>query len=105
MQVSPFTIESCLRQHPGIADVAVIGVPDYMAGERAKAFVVPSKQPVPGGFPGEAEEEAAALFEELDEHVEGRLPESHWPRGQYELLEALPRTPTGKVSKGLLRAR
>lgn len=105
MQVSPFTIESCLRQHPGIADVAVIGMPDYMAGERPKAFVVPAKQHVPGGFPGEVEEETAALFEELDEHIETKLAESHWLRGQYELLDALPRTPTGKVSKGLLRAR
>lgn len=76
-----------------------------MAGERAKAFIVPAKQPVPGGFPGQAEEEEAALLEELDEHIQGRLPESYWPRGRYELLEALPRTPTGKVSKGLLRAR
>ncbi len=84
--------------------MAVIGVKDDLAGERPKAFVVPAKQPVPGDFPGEAEEEAAELFDALDEHIEAILPESHWPRGNYELLKVLPRTPTGKVSKGLLRA-
>jgi acyl-CoA synthetase (AMP-forming)/AMP-acid ligase II len=101
MQVSPVVIEDCLRQHPGVADVAVIGVPDYLAGERAKAYVVPTKQPVQGG----ESDEAAALFEEWDEHMQSKLTEPHWLHGRYELLEALPRTPSGKVSKGLLRAR
>lgn len=44
------------------------------------------------------------LFDELDEHVQGNLTEPHWLRGKYELLEALPRTPSNKVSKGVLRA-
>lgn len=57
MQVSPIMIEDCLRRHPGIADVAVVGVPDNTAGERAKAFVVPSKPP---GH----ESEVASLFEQ-----------------------------------------
>ena len=77
MKNSPSTIQSCLRQHPGIADVAVIRVPDYMAWEGANAFVVPSKQPVPGGFPAKAEEEVARLFEALMKHIGGRLPESY----------------------------
>ncbi|RDL36336.1 Uncharacterized protein BP5553_05688 [Venustampulla echinocandica] len=101
MQVSPVAIEDCLRQHPSVADVAVIGVPDYLAGERAKAYVVPSRQPNQGG----KSDETAVLFEQWDDHVESRLTEPHWLRGRYELLEALPRNTSGKVSKGLLRAR
>ncbi|ETS86314.1 hypothetical protein PFICI_00142 [Pestalotiopsis fici W106-1] len=100
MQVSPVAIEECLRQHPGVADVAVIGVPDNVAGERAKAFVVPMKNPDPTAKPADPE----TLFEQWDEHVQSKLTEPHWLRGRYELLEALPRNTSGKVAKGLLRA-
>ncbi|RDW86487.1 uncharacterized protein DSM5745_03129 [Aspergillus mulundensis] len=97
MQISPVAIEDCLRQHPGVVDVAVIGVPDYLAGERPKAFIVPAKKP--------AEGEVEALFDDWDEFVQSKLTELHWLRGRYELLEALPRTPSGKVTKGVLRRR
>lgn len=76
----------------------MIAVPDYLAGERPKAFVVLAKEAV---GPRDMDE----LFEEWDEHVASKLTEPHWLRGKYELLEALPRTPSGKVSKGVLRAR
>src|ERR1700761_9035294 len=101
MQVSPLAIEEVLRQNPGVADVAVIGVPDDLAGERPKAFIVPSKFPTRGGDSDETE----ALFDEWDDHVQGKLTEPHWIRGRYELLAVLPRNMLGKVTKGILRAR
>ena len=98
MQISPVAIEACLRKQGSISEVAVIGVSDNMGGERAKAFVVPSK-------PLSGESDAASLFAQLDEHVQTHLTEPHWIRGRYELLEALPRNASGKVSKGVLRAK
>ncbi|KAK4185838.1 hypothetical protein QBC35DRAFT_502786 [Podospora australis] len=98
LQVSPVTMEACLREHEKVADAAVIGVADELAGERPKAFVVLARK-LEGK---EAEEE---FFDELDDFVEERLAESHWLRGRYEIIEALPRNPSGKVSKGVLRAK
>ncbi|KAF3015945.1 nrps [Neopestalotiopsis sp. 37M] len=97
LQVSPVAIEECLRQHPGVADVAVIGVPDELAGERPKAFIVLPQSP--------QQDKVEAFFDGLDDFVEGKLTEPHWLRGKYEVVDALPRNPSGKVAKGLLRAR
>jgi len=122
LQVSPVAIEECLRLHPAVGDVAVVGVADELAGERPKAFLVLSpsakkttaavdrineKEKMNGGGKDEEEEEEEEeeLFDELDDFVEARLTELHWPRGRYEILEALPRNLSGKVAKGVLRAR
>jgi acyl-coenzyme A synthetase/AMP-(fatty) acid ligase len=42
MQVAPAELEAHLLDHPSIADVAVIGIPDDSAGEAPKAYVVKS---------------------------------------------------------------
>ncbi|KAK5657867.1 hypothetical protein OQA88_2415 [Cercophora sp. LCS_1] len=101
LQVSPVVVEECLRQHAGVADVAVIGVADELAGERPKAFIVPAKVEELKGLEGGVD----AFFDELDDFVEARLTELHWLRGRYEIIGVLPRNPSGKVSKGVLRAR
>jgi acyl-coenzyme A synthetase/AMP-(fatty) acid ligase len=40
MQVSPVELEGLLLEHPAVADVAVIGIPDEEAGELPRALVV-----------------------------------------------------------------
>ena len=40
MQIAPAELESLLLQHPGVDEVAVIGIPDHQAGELPRAFIV-----------------------------------------------------------------
>jgi fatty-acyl-CoA synthase len=94
VNVYPAEIEAELVLHPGVADAAVVGVPDETWGEVSVAFVVP----LPG--PPGAELSAAGLAE----HLGRRLARFKVPK-HYRLLDELPRTPYGKVVKGELRER
>jgi acyl-CoA synthetase (AMP-forming)/AMP-acid ligase II len=90
--VTPGEVEAALARHPGIAEVAVVGVPDLQWGELVCAVVVPS-------------EGAAPTLAELQRHCEGRLAPHKKPR-RLELVGALPRTAaTGQVQRALLVQR
>jgi acyl-CoA synthetase (AMP-forming)/AMP-acid ligase II len=90
--VAPGEVEAALARHPGIAEVAVIGVPDVQWGEIVCAVVVGS-----GG--------AAPTLAELQRHCEGRLAPYKRPR-RLELVDALPRTAaTGQIQRALLVQR
>ena len=87
--IYPAEVESALFGHPGVADVAVIGVPDERWGEAVKAVVVKK---------GGAEVTAGELITWARERVAGyKLPKS------VDFVEALPRNPTGKILKRELR--
>ncbi|HEY5334567.1 MAG TPA: AMP-binding protein, partial [Mycobacteriales bacterium] len=92
VNIYPQEVENVLALHPAITDVAVIGVPDEEMGERVLAVV----QPAPGvtGSPELAEEILAFTRE--------RLARYKCPRA-VDFVDALPRTPTGKLVKGPLR--
>jgi acyl-CoA synthetase (AMP-forming)/AMP-acid ligase II len=88
--VYPAEVESALFGHPAVADVAVIGVPDARWGEAVKAIIVRT----PGT---DVTTEELILF--ARERIAGyKLPKS------IDFLDALPRTPTGKILKRELRA-
>ncbi len=97
-QVVPGDIETVLRAHPAVDDVAVIGVPDESAGERAMAFVVRSKV-------GMADLDDEDLQDCLDEYVQDRMDETHWLHDRIEFIEALPKSSNGKVLRRTLRER
>ncbi len=83
-------VEAALHQHPDVADVAVIAVPDARLGERACAVVVPA----PGRQP---------TLQELTGYLEQRgFAKQYWPE-RLEFTHELPRTPAGKVRKFALQ--
>jgi cyclohexanecarboxylate-CoA ligase len=85
-------IEDDLAEHPRVADVAVVGVPDAERGERVCACVV-----VRG--------EGTLTLAEVRAFMEGRGVMRQKIPEQLEVLPELPRNATGKVRKDLLRAR
>jgi 2-aminobenzoate-CoA ligase len=91
--ISGAEVESALLEHPAVAECAVVASPDEERGHVVKAFVVATPDVV-----GDA-----ALAEDLQRHVKERIAPYKYPR-RVEFLEALPRTPTGKVQRTVLRA-
>ena len=91
--ISAKELEDILFTHPKVADVAVVGLPDAKTGERACAVVVPTA----AGDP--------PTLSELCEHLlDAGLMKQKLPE-QLELVDALPRNPTGKIVKFELRDR
>ncbi|MDT5398187.1 MAG: cyclohexanecarboxylate-CoA ligase [Mycobacterium sp.] len=89
--VSALDVEGVLATCPGVADVAVIGVPDERTGERVCAVVVPSP-------------DAAVTLAALVEHcLAAKLARYKHPE-RMELVDGLPRNALGKVLKKELRA-
>jgi long-chain acyl-CoA synthetase len=88
--VYPIEVEQVLAEHPDVADVAVIGVPDERWGEAVAAIVV-------------RREGATVTADDLLGFTEGSLAGYKAPK-RIELAESLPRNPTGKVLKRELRA-
>jgi cyclohexanecarboxylate-CoA ligase len=87
-------IEQLLHQHPAVAEVAIVAMPDERLGERACAYVV--LDPDWAGEFGLAE---------VREHLDAAEASKHyWPE-RVEVIDEMPRTPSGKIQKFVLRER
>ena len=82
-KVAPSVVEDRLREHPSVADVAVVGVADHEWGQRVVAVVV-LRGPL--------------SLEQARDHVSGPLPRAAAPR-ELRVVDALPLTASGKVDR------
>jgi acetyl-CoA synthetase len=92
--VGPFEVESVLQEHPAVVEAGVIGVPDPVAGELVRAFVL-----LRPGF-----EATDDLRREIHALGRRRLGAAVAPR-QIDFVATLPHTRSGKIMRRLLRAR
>ncbi len=84
-------VEGLIHQHPAVLEAAVVAMPDARLGERACAFL-------------RLREGETLTLDALCTFLRGRgLARSYWPE-RLERLEALPKTPSGKIQKNELRA-
>jgi acyl-CoA synthetase (AMP-forming)/AMP-acid ligase II len=89
--IAPKEIEDLLIGHPGIAEIAIVGIPDPRTGERACAVIVPRSQPGP---------DVASLHAFLDKLGVAKFKSPE----QVEFWDALPKNDAGKVLKNQVRA-
>ena len=89
--IAPKEIEDILIGHPGVAEIAIVGLPDARTGERACAVIVPTGEPQPdvASLRVFLQSQGVAIF---------KAPE------QVVIWEALPRNDAGKVLKHQIQA-
>ncbi|WP_183408107.1 class I adenylate-forming enzyme family protein [Nocardioides pocheonensis] len=88
VNISPAEVERVVRLHPGVGEVAVLGLPDEIHGQRVVAAVVPR---------------AMLDVSELDQHVRGHLTGYKVP-SEYVVVDSLPVNATGKIDRRSLAA-
>ena len=91
-RIGPQEVENALIEHPAVQESAVVGLPDPGRGEVVAAFVILAQ----GFEPGDA------LVTELQGHVKRITAPYKYPR-RIEFVDALPKTVSGKIQRGVLR--
>eukprot|EP00058_Branchiostoma_floridae_P001843 XP_002587331.1 hypothetical protein BRAFLDRAFT_285011 [Branchiostoma floridae] len=89
LQVAPADLEAVLLGHPGVQDVAVIGLADEEAGEVPKAFVVKKTDDV--------------TEQEIVDYVAGKVAPFKKLRGGVEFVNEIPKSASGKILRRTLR--
>src|SRR5699024_7824552 len=84
-------VEQLLHTHPAVREVAIVAMPDERLGERACAYIV-------------ADDPAFGFADMIDFLDERQVTKAYWPE-RLEVVDELPRNPSGKVQKFVLRQR
>ncbi|XP_045114116.1 acyl-coenzyme A synthetase ACSM3, mitochondrial-like isoform X2 [Portunus trituberculatus] len=95
-RIGPFEVESCLLEHPAVAESAVVSSPDELRGEVVKAFVVLAEN-----F---KHHQVEALIADLQNYVKTATAPYKYPR-KIEFVDSLPKTVSGKIRRIELRAK
>lgn len=91
-RIGPFEVESTVMEHEAVAETAVVGIPDEQRGEVVKAYIV-----LKASYTASEE-----LEKEIQQFVKSRLSAHEYPR-IIEFVAEIPKTPSGKIQRFLLR--
>ncbi|GFO49197.1 4-coumarate--coa ligase 1-like [Plakobranchus ocellatus] len=91
-QVAPAELEAIILSHPGVQDVAVVGIPDEKAGELPKAFVVPKP-------------ESNLTEDQVESFVKDKVAHTNKLRGGVQFVDEIPKNPSGKILRRILRVK
>jgi acyl-CoA synthetase (AMP-forming)/AMP-acid ligase II len=94
MQVAPAELEAHLLTHPAVNDCVVIGIPSDREGEVPKAFVVKNAS---------VKESDDAVAKSIKKHVEDHKSKHKWLAGGLEFIDVVPKSPSGKILRRLIR--
>ncbi|KAI0003767.1 phenylacetyl-CoA ligase [Russula compacta] len=100
-QVSPAELEGHILQHPDVVDTCVVGVPDEYSGEVPLAYVVLSADVAKRALKNEAE--AAKIKASISKHVADHKVPYKRLAGGVEFVDAIPKNPSGKLLRRVLR--
>jgi len=89
--MSAVEIENSLMKHPAVLEAAVVGAPDPVRGQVARAYIV-------------TRERGDAVIADIQAFMKKQLSQHEYPR-QVEFVDELPKTPAGKVNRKVLRDR
>ncbi|KAF4577045.1 hypothetical protein EYR36_005032 [Pleurotus pulmonarius] len=100
-QVAPAELEGCLLDHPDVSDACVVGIPDDFSGEVPMAFVVPAPE---SAKRMEADKKAAAQIKaSIVQHVADNKVKYKHLAGGVEFIDIIPKNPSGKLLRRVLR--
>jgi acyl-coenzyme A synthetase/AMP-(fatty) acid ligase len=92
-RIGPFEVESAMISHPAVAEAAAVSAPDEERGAVVRAVVVLR----------DGHEPTDTLAREIQDHVKTETAPYKYPR-IVEFVDALPKTPSGKIKRAEIRA-